>query len=138
MGWVRVSDDFADHEKFANVGPLGIAVWLAGLAYCNRNLTNGRIPRTAANRLLYIEGLGIFTSNYSGEDAQVSDGIAELVGAGLWAEQGAHFLVHDYLDYQPSRDEVQAQREKNAWRQAEFRKRKNRPPLADEDVSHRE
>lgn len=124
MGWVRVSDDFYDHPKFAEVGPLGIAVWLAGLAHCNRNLTNGAIPKSVAQRLLFFEGLGVFTSNYGGEDAEVSHGIAELVEAGLWIDDGRRYTVHDYLDYQPSADDVRAQREKNAFRQSEFKRRK--------------
>jgi len=133
MGWVRVSDDFYDHERFSNVGPLGIAVWIVGLAYCNRNLTNGHIPRGAAHRLLHIDGLGIYTGTMSGRDAEVSDGIDELVGAGLWIEDGRDYLVRDYLDYQPSADEMKARREKNAWRQAQF-KRRNRTEVGEPDA----
>jgi len=124
MGWVRISDDFYDHPKFAEVGPLGIAVWLAGLAHCNRNLSNGRIPYPTAQRLLHFEGIGVFTGNYSGEDAEVKHGIAELLEAGLWTDDGKAFWVHDYLDYQPSADEVKAKREANAARQAKHRDRK--------------
>ena len=46
MPWVRIDDGYADHPKMAAVGPLGQALWLAGLAYCNRYLTDGFIPRT--------------------------------------------------------------------------------------------
>jgi hypothetical protein len=125
MGWIRISDDYYDHAKFAEVGPIGVAVWLAGLAYCNRNLTDGFIPRTAANRLICVDGLGIFTGNFSGEDATVEDGIQELVESGLWIKVPRGYQVHDYLDYQPSGDEVRAKRERNAFRQAQFRRRKH-------------
>jgi hypothetical protein len=125
MGWIRISDDNYDHAKFAEVGPIGVAVWLAGLAYCNRNLTDGFIPRTAANRLICVDGLGIFTGNFSGEDATVEDGIQELVESGLWIKVPRGYRVHDYLDYQPSGDEVRAKRERNAFRQAQFRRRKH-------------
>lgn len=124
MGWVRISDDFYDHEKFAEVGPLGLAVWIAGLAYCNRNLTDGKIPHRTAQRLLHIDGIGIYTSNHTGRDAQVADGIDELLEAGLWVDEGTKYAVHDYLDYQPSKDDVTRQRQKNAYRQAQFKKRK--------------
>ena len=124
MGWVRVSDDFYDHERFADVGPLGIAVWIVGLAYCNRNLTDGRIPKRAALRLMHIEGLGVYEGSYAGRDAGVNDGIAELTDAGLWAEDGRDYVIRDYLDYQPSRDEVEEQRRKSAARQAQYKRRK--------------
>lgn len=123
MGWVRVSDDFYDHDRFAEIGPLGIAVWITGLAYCNRNLTDGRIPKRAAQRLMHIEGIGVYEGTYSGRDAEVSDGIAELVDAELWLDRGRDYLVRDYLDYQPSRDEVEEQRRKNAIRQDNWRKK---------------
>ena len=132
MGWVRVSDDFYDHERFGEVGPLGIAVWLIGLAYCNRNLTNGKIPRAAAHRLLFIDGLGIYTGTMSGRDAEVTDGIDELVHAGLWIAEAKNYTVRDYLDYQPSADEVKDQREKNAFRQSQFKKRRRGPVVDDQ------
>ena len=97
MGWVRVSDDFYDHERFGEVGPLGIAVWLIGLAYCNRNLTNGKIPRASANRLLYIDGIGIYTGTMSGRDAEVTDGIDELVAGTTDIERG-RAIEQDRLD----------------------------------------
>ena len=48
MPWVRVDDHFNEHPKLAKVGPLGWGIWLAGLAYCNRNLTDGFIPLSIA------------------------------------------------------------------------------------------
>jgi len=110
MGWVRVDDSFYDHPKFGQIGALGMAAWIAGLAYCNRNLTDGFIPTRAAMRLIDTTGLGYYTSNMSGRDAEPADGIDELVGAGLWVEEPGGYRVHDYLDYQPSADEVRADR----------------------------
>jgi hypothetical protein len=135
MGWVRVSDDFYDHERFADVGPLGMSVWLVGLAYCNRNLTDGRIPRAAAYRLLHFGGIGILEGNYGGHDASIQDGIAELVEAGLWIEDRRGYNVRDYLDYQPSRDQVEEKRKHNAFRQSQFKARKRRGLSTDGEVT---
>ena len=33
MPWVRIDDGYADHPKIAAVGPLGQALWFAGLAF---------------------------------------------------------------------------------------------------------
>lgn len=114
MGWVRIDDAFNDHPKFALAGPLGLAQWVAGLAYCNRNLTDGFIPRAVAKRLIDWDGVGwrMWHGDVggAGEDA---DGLAvsgHLVDAGLWDECDGGYVVHDYHEYQPRADEVRAKR----------------------------
>lgn len=142
MGWIRISDDFNDHEKFADIGPLGIASWVLGLAHCNRNLTDGYIAQSAARRLMVVEGIGIYTGTMSGRDADITDGVDECTSSGLWHEAGhdcpecpdpgpRRYYVHDYLTYQPSRQEVEEKRAQNAFRQAEFRRRKPNPGGSD-------
>ena len=127
MGWVRVSDDYYDHPKFAEVGPLGMALWFAGLAYCNRNLTDGYIPESAAKRLVDFDGLS-YTVATIGDLAAISEDdcypLAEwkLIEPGLWHQNhhdcprcpqpgNRRLYVHDYLVYQPSAAEIQAKHE---------------------------
>lgn len=140
MAWVRISDDFYDHPKFDAAGALGIALWVAGLAWCNRNLTDGLIPRRTALRLLDYEdaaeavraaddrnGVTNAPSN-SDVTSSVARFVADrLVKAGLWIEEDAGYRVHDYLDYQKSATQITAARDKNAARQAAFRQRKQPP-----------
>jgi hypothetical protein len=131
MPWVRVSDDFYDHPKFDAAGSLGIALWVAGLAWCNRNLSDGYIPRRAALRLLDFEDAIEAASN--GDRNGVSNGPSnsavarfvaqKLVKAGLWTDEEDGFRVHDYLDYQKSADQITAERDRNAARQKAFRER---------------
>ena len=58
MAWVKIDDHFDEHPKIAQAGPLAVAVWLAGLAYCNRNLTDGFIPWSKAQGLVSWQFLG--------------------------------------------------------------------------------
>ena len=51
MPWVKIDDHFSEHPKHARVGPPGWGYWLAGLAYANRNLTDGFIPHAVAYSL---------------------------------------------------------------------------------------
>ena len=139
MPWVKVDDHFDEHPKMARVGPLGWAMWLAGLAYCNRNLTDGFIPYTTARRLVSwdflmprngsdIESIwtvGINTVMH-GEDVDSPLVIGMLVDAGLWEEVPGGYRVHDYMEYQPSKLEVVAEREKWA-----AKKRRGRPSRGD-------
>lgn len=100
MAWVKVDDQFTDHPKAVEVGPLGVALWLAGMCYCNRFLTEGFIPAAAVPRLMHFEGL-----------ATHEEVVERLVAAVLWEPTEGGYIVHDYHDYQPSKEQVEAARE---------------------------
>ena len=51
MPWVRVSDDFMDHDRFEDLSLDAIGLWLTGLAWSNRNLKDGRITRSKVHTL---------------------------------------------------------------------------------------
>lgn len=130
MPWIKVDDHFDEHPKHAAVGPVGWGVWLAGLAYCNRNLTDGFIPWSVAegmggtwrvrvleddeiNRVVQhrIWTIGI-TSGMQGDDMS-GEWVADLlVEYGLWERVEGGFHVHDYESYQPSKADVLEERRK--------------------------
>jgi hypothetical protein len=122
MGWVRIDDSFYDHPKFADVTPLSISLWIVGMAYCNRNLTDGYIPESVANRLLDFDGLS-YTVATIGELAAIGESdctplaVWDLIRVGLWHDEvhtcpscpqpgRKRLYVHDYLSYQPSAEEI--------------------------------
>lgn len=99
MPWVRIDEHFADHPKVVQAGPEAMALYIAGLCYCNRFQTDGAIPRAKARTLLELP--------------DVDTTIKRLVTATLWEEQGdGRYQVHDYLEYQPSKEEVAEERRK--------------------------
>jgi hypothetical protein len=127
MGWIRVSDDFYDHRKFTDAGPLGVALWLAAMGYCNRNLTDGYLLKSKVRGLLDFQGLYAESLLQAGEIIEDTEPYAatSLVICGLWHEDGhdcpscpqpgpKSYYVHDYLEYQPSRAEVEETRAKRA------------------------
>jgi hypothetical protein len=135
MPWVKVDDHFDEHPKMLKVGPIGWALWLAGLAYCNRNLTDGFIPFTAARSLVsweflmpHPEGEGrelIYTvgvgTGMHGQDVECSFVIDMLVDAGIWEQVPGGYRIHDYADFQPSKAEVLEERARSAERQQRSR-----------------
>ncbi len=134
MAWVKLDDGFPDHWKLAELGPYApLCGWLyvCGLAYCNRQLTDGRIPKTHIKRLAGFDHLSIETGEIAGMasfGASIGpDLIADmLVRAGLWEDGGTHYQVHDYLTYQPSRESVLAERAKTIARQARWKERRDK------------
>ena len=102
MSWVKLDDQFPDHPKIMQAGPLAGWLYVCGLAYCNRLLTDGFIPAGAVNRLADVPNAPKLA--------------AALVTAGLWDAAAGGYQVHDYLEYQPSRE--QSERTKEARMEA--------------------
>jgi hypothetical protein len=134
--WVKIDDQFPDHPKAAKAGPLAWALHIAGLCYCNRNLTDGFIPWSVARRLVSWDMLGApdedgrrvqwsigISSGMMGEDVASEFVIEQLLYADMWEERDGGYYVHDFEHYQPLKAEVLAERAKNAERQARFRQR---------------
>jgi hypothetical protein len=149
VGWVRLDDRITEHPKVAAAGPLGLAVFVAAIAYSNRNLTDGFIPRSVAATLIggeWTDWEGTIWraaahSGFQGEDFDCLEIAEHLVDVGLFhkpesnavSNAGSHtlrerdgYVIHDYEDYQPSRKEVLAQREKNAERQFKLREKREK------------
>jgi hypothetical protein len=116
MSWVRIDDKAWSHPKLAGLSGNAVRLWLFALCWCNQQESDGRVPATM---------LRIF-----GASPKVA---AELVAAGLWetAEDGWQF--HDYLNYQPSREQLTAQRNATRDRVTKHRERERNavtPPVS--------
>lgn len=101
MAWVRIDDQFADHPKMAEVGPLGIALQISVLCYCNRFLTDGFFSKNVAVGIL--KRLGI-KRNF----------LSKMVDAGLWHEADGGYTINGYLEYNPSKEHTLAKREQTS------------------------
>lgn len=111
MPWVRVDDAFYDHPKWIEAGPLGIALWITALAWSNRNLTDGFIPFGQIPRLLIFDGLSWETGGVEGlfavgEDATAEAVATSLVKIGIFDDVPGGYLIHNYLKYQKSAEEI--------------------------------
>lgn len=109
MVWVRLEDDIGDHPKLAAIDDHAFAIYVCGLAYCNRQLTDGFIPT----------GIGLTLRHCGGKTKQA---ITALVGARLWEVVDGGWRIHDFLDYQPSKETVQKERARSATRQSRHRR----------------
>ena len=95
MAWVRIHDGAMSHPKILSLPATAFRTWVAGLSYCQQHLTDGRIPAAA---------LGVFLATKS--DA------THLVAAGLWHQVEGGYEVHDYLDWNNSREFVNRERDR--------------------------
>lgn len=111
MPWVRLDENFSDHPKVQRIAewerPLAVYLHLMALCWSSRQLTDGWIPKTGINRL--APELLDYDPDGSGRVTPTAMATL-LVAAGLWEDHGDRYRIHDYLEYQPSRDQVVATR----------------------------
>lgn len=122
MTWANVDDLFPEHPKVLAAG--GDAAWLyiCGLCFTNRNLTEGRIPKAVVPRL---------------SDRKAPARLAQrLVDVGLWHEEKDAYVIHDWEKYNEGAEAVKARKEqaRNAARARWSGKPKNAPSIADSNA----
>src|SRR5437879_2331970 len=96
MVWARIEDQFADHPKVVAAGPLAAWLYVCGLTYSNRFLTDGFIPDGQVRKLADVPSPRKLATT--------------LVRVGLWEPAEGGFRIHDFFDYNPSAEEVLAKR----------------------------
>lgn len=105
MAFVRFDDGWADHPKLVQAGPLAAHLYAVGISYANRHLTDGYLPAAVLDRLVGWTGI-----TEAGEQV-TNHALAErLVQHGLWHHADGGYTIHDYLDHQPTRREIEQRR----------------------------
>lgn len=103
MAWTRIDDGFYDNIKIKRAGPEAAHLYVAGLIYCNKKLTDGFIecvviPAIAGNA---------FCKN-------PKKAISKLIENGLWEEAENGYQVHDYLAFNKSKKQIEELNQKRA------------------------
>lgn len=97
MTWVRIDDQMPDHPKVAGLTSDAFRLHITGLCYASRHLTDGDIPRAMIDRW------GVRHADRAAH---------ELCSAGLWVEIPTGWRIHDYLEHQRSKAQVEELAEK--------------------------
>jgi hypothetical protein len=113
--WSKFDDQTPDCPKLLKVSPLAAHLWTWSIIWSGRELTDGLVPRQKGLTL-------VCTADYrtpAGRPILAEALIAELLLERLWEPEGAHYRIHDYLEYQPSKAEVMASRDKSQDQRAQ-------------------
>lgn len=93
MVWFKVDDQLAVHLKAVAAGNAAMGLWVRAGSWCAAQLTDGFVPASM------VPALG-------GSDVDASD----LADAGLWHADKGGWRFHDWEQYQPTREQVLAER----------------------------
>lgn len=107
MTWVRIDDKAPRHPKIAGLSDRAFRVMVSALCYVSEFTTDGLVPSAF-----------LATVRQSVQE--------ELITAGVWRLDGTDVHIHDYHDYNPTRDEVLEKRQLTLRRVQLFRDRELR------------
>ena len=93
MPWFKVDDALAFHMKALAAGNTALGLWVRAGSWSMQQLTDGFVP----------------TSMVTALGGQRRDSTA-LTDAGLWHEVEGGFQFHDWDEYQPTREQWEAER----------------------------
>lgn len=91
MTWVKIDDRFEGHPKVIRAGYQAIGVYILALTHSAGHLTNGHVSPEWVKRVA------------GGQAKKMSD---KLVSVGLWEPNGDGWTIHDYFEFNPSRETV--------------------------------
>lgn len=105
FSWVRLDVDFLQHPKFMFLSPNAICLWLALLTFSGKHSLDGVIPESVVHELC---------KRYVRRNASVVHELCTPCASLkplLRYENGA-YILNDYLDYQESKNSINARRER--------------------------
>lgn len=108
MPWFKVDDTLAFHAKIVAAGNAAVGLWVRAGAWSAQQLTDGFIPDHI------VKALGRVTE------------ASQLVSNNLWSRVDGGYLMHDFHDYNPSRAEVEKDREDARQRMRRVREERSR------------
>lgn len=122
MTWVRIDDTAPHHPKMLRAGPDACWLWLSGLCYSNAHRLNGKLSKDLLSAL----------SPAFGNKAKAL--AAKLVLVGLWHDEGDHYEIHDYHEFQEQalKENVDDRREYERERKRQQRQQKKAGHVPDD------
>jgi DnaD/phage-associated family protein len=99
MSWIKLDDQWLDHPKIVAAGRDARDMWLASITYCAKHLTDGFFHPNLLPALAVMAGVDV---------ANCQNFARVLLDVGLWDRTEAGYCVHDYLDYNPSKEQADA------------------------------
>ena len=107
MPWFRVDDQLCLSRKAVDAGNKALGLWVRAGSWSMGQLTDGHVPKAA------VAMLGGTTA-----DANA------LVRAGLWSKVEDGYQFHQWAEWQPSKADLEEQREKDRERLKKWRANK--------------
>lgn len=99
MSWAKLSDDYHDNPKMVALGLTATGLHARAVAYCAKHETDGKVPKAwVAGQLSELKPV------------ERRRTLQALLDNNALSENGVAYVVNDYLDYNPSKADLEARR----------------------------
>lgn len=110
MSWLKIDNRYFEAEQWLTVGPIAQSLHLGAMAYCDRQLNGGRLPKAMVSRV---------STAVRVEEAEAA--VSLLLEHGLWVDHLDAYLIPEHAKVCMSAEEQEARREQ--WNLRSRRKR---------------
>jgi len=110
MTWLKTDDRFPDHRKIRRLTDAAYRLHHTALSFAAKDETDGLIRPDDLDEMQH--------------GRRLAKHVESLVKAGLWEPVRDGWQLHDFLDYNPSHAQLEAERAANRERQARARARR--------------
>jgi len=94
MSWVRLDDQFPDHPKVAGLSNDAFCLHVTSMCWTAKQQTDGKLPSRLLTRLAW-------------RCQDPATAAAELEAAGVWDKTPDGWEIHDFLVYNPTKEQVE-------------------------------
>ena len=101
MSWLKLDDGIFYNRKIAQCGAGAKLLYIVSLTYCANQLTDGFIPDATLPLLAGMAGI---------EPEKAREFASDLLDVCLWSATGNGWQIPDFLEYNPSREQVLGKR----------------------------
>lgn len=99
MPWVKLDDSLHGHPKAAKAGLEALGLHMLAMSHCGAYSQNGHVAPE-------------FVREKAG--ARAAKLTARLVDCGLWETNGNGWVIHDWSEFNPSPEQIEAERAKRS------------------------
>lgn len=97
MPWANLDDQFPKHPKVLPISDAAFRLHVSGICYCAQYETDG---------LLDADAVSLLVPRYKTKTLE------ELLTRGLWQPHSKGYEIHDYLEWNRSKSQIEAERER--------------------------
>jgi hypothetical protein len=123
VSWYRIEAKLPQHKKYAPLSDAAFRLAITAGAWCAEYYTDGIVPKKV---------VGSLTKAPSGKKLQKA--IDELLENGIWVSKSSEYEIHDFLDWNMSREQWEAKKE-NGSRGGKAKSLNNNGLDTDEDLA---
>jgi hypothetical protein len=119
MTWAKLDDSFHSHPKVRMAWyrcPASIGLHVMCITYSADHETDGVVPAW-------------FVAAFFQKPKELQAAVSTLTELGMWEQRDDEFVIHDFLDYHPSKGELEKKRAREAERKR--REREDSDDLAE-------